>query len=206
MNTPFCRYGCARHDIEKSKHSPWHLKQEMQAQAWARRYRNDWRLKLISCYTHIYKIIANHPTYILWNAGSWTRLGIRSKSGCFGEFTQDQEATLPSWTILEDVQYPLQIRFGFTSGGTSGKEPSCQCRRLKRHGFNLWVSKIPWSRKWEPTPVFHGQRSLTSYNPWGCKQLDTTSPLSAHTPLPWEFFAPARLMLHYSPCPALDTW
>ena len=29
----------------------------------------------------------------------------------------------------------------------SGKEPSCQCRRLKRLGFNLWVRKIPWRRE-----------------------------------------------------------
>ena len=29
-------------------------------------------------------------------------------------------------------------------GGTSGKEPTCQCRRHKRWGFNPWVGKIPW--------------------------------------------------------------
>ena len=33
-------------------------------------------------------------------------------------------------------------------------------------------SKIPWRRKWQPTPVFlpgesHGQRSLVAYSPWG---------------------------------------
>ena len=32
--------------------------------------------------------------------------------------------------------------------------------------------KIPWRRKWQPTPVFlpgevHGQRSLIGYSPWG---------------------------------------
>ena len=37
--------------------------------------------------------------------------------------------------------------------------------------FNLWVGKIPWSRKWQPTPVFlpgksHGQRSPVGYSPW----------------------------------------
>ena len=40
--------------------------------------------------------------------------------------------------------------------------------------FDPWVGKIPWRRKWEPTPVFlpgesHGQRSLATYGPWGCK-------------------------------------
>ena len=28
-------------------------------------------------------------------------------------------------------------------GGTSGKEPACQCRRRKRRGFDPWVGKIP---------------------------------------------------------------
>ena len=38
--------------------------------------------------------------------------------------------------------------------------------------FSLWVSKIPWRRKWQPSPVFlpgesHGERSLEGYSPWG---------------------------------------
>ena len=45
------------------------------------------------------------------------------------------------------------------------KEPTCQCRRHKRLRFEPWVGKIPWSRKWLPTPVFlpgepHGKRRL----------------------------------------------
>ena len=43
--------------------------------------------------------------------------------------------------------------------------------------------RFPRSRKWQPTPVFlprklHGQRSLSGYNTWGCKKLDTTERLS----------------------------
>ena len=38
--------------------------------------------------------------------------------------------------------------------GHSSKESTCQCRRHKRHGFDPWVGKIPWSRKWQPAPVF----------------------------------------------------
>jgi len=30
------------------------------------------------------------------------------------------------------------------SAGASGKESICQCRRHKRHWFDLWVEKIPW--------------------------------------------------------------
>ena len=41
------------------------------------------------------------------------------------------------------------------------------------------VGKIPWRRKWRPTPVFlpgesHGQRSLAGYGPWDGKESDTT--------------------------------
>ena len=42
----------------------------------------------------------------------------------------------------------------------SGKESICQCRRCKRCGFNPWVGKISWSRKWQPTPVFFLENSL----------------------------------------------
>ena len=54
------------------------------------------------------------------------------------------------------------------------------CLQCRRPGFNPWVRKIPWRRKWQPTPVFslpgesRGQRSLVGYSPWGCKELDMT--------------------------------
>ena len=56
----------------------------------------------------------------------------------------------------------------------SGKESTCQFRRCKRHGFEPWVRKIPWSQKWQPTPVSlpgksHGQRSLAGYSSWDCR-------------------------------------
>ena len=43
-----------------------------------------------------------------------------------------------------------------------GKESASQCRRC---GFDPWVEKIPWRRKWQPTLVFlpgesNGQRNL----------------------------------------------
>ena len=61
------------------------------------------------------------------------------------------------------------IREGFP-GGISGKEPTCQCRRCKRWGFDPWVRKSPWKRAWQCTPVFlsgesHGQKSLVGYSP-----------------------------------------
>ena len=63
--------------------------------------------------------------------------------------------------------------------GASGKEPASQCRGRKRHGFYPEVGKIPWSKNWQPTPVFlpresHGQRSLVDCSPWVHKELDMT--------------------------------
>ena len=44
-------------------------------------------------------------------------------------------------------------------GGASGKEPTCQCRRHKRLGFDPWVGKIPWRRAWQPSPAFLPEES-----------------------------------------------
>ena len=48
--------------------------------------------------------------------------------------------------------------------------------------FDPWVGKIPWRRKWQPTPVLlpgksHGWRILVGYSPWGCKESDITEQL-----------------------------
>ena len=45
--------------------------------------------------------------------------------------------------------------------------------------------KIPWRRKWQPTPVFlpgesHGQRSLLGCSPRGRKESDATERLHFH--------------------------
>ena len=61
----------------------------------------------------------------------------------------------------------------------SGKESPCQCSWCRTCGFSLWLRKIPWRRKWQPTPVFlpgksRGQRSMEGYSPLGCKESDTT--------------------------------
>ena len=52
-------------------------------------------------------------------------------------------------------------------------------RRHRKHRFDPWVGKIPWRRKWQPTPVFlpgesHGQGKLVGYSSWGSKELDMT--------------------------------
>ena len=62
-------------------------------------------------------------------------------------------------------------------------EPAHQCRGRKRCGWDPWVGKIRWRRKWHPAPVFlpgrsHGQRSLVGWSPWGHTKSQTR--LSTH--------------------------
>ena len=70
-------------------------------------------------------------------------------------------------------------------------------------GFIPGIREIPWSRKWQPTPVFsagksHGQRSVVGCSPQGRKESYTTeqararahththTPTHPHTPPPVE--------------------
>ena len=65
-------------------------------------------------------------------------------------------------------------------GGSDGKEHARQCRRPS---FDPWIRKIPWRRKWQPTPLFlpgefNGQRSLMGYSPGDRKELDTADSIT----------------------------
>ena len=56
--------------------------------------------------------------------------------------------------------------------------------------FDPWDRKIPWRREWQPTPVFlpgesHGQRNLTSFSPWGCKESGTNEQLTHTLVVQW---------------------
>jgi len=49
--------------------------------------------------------------------------------------------------------------------------------------LDIRVGKIPWKKKWKPTPGFisgeyHGQRRLTGYSPWDYKLPDMTEQLT----------------------------
>ena len=84
----------------------------------------------------------------------------------------------PKWIKDLNVKARTTELLGF-SGGASGKESTCQCRRRQRREFYTLVRKSPWRREWLLTPVFlpgefHWQRSLAGCGPWGCKKLDRT--------------------------------
>ena len=73
---------------------------------------------------------------------------------------------------LAPLLFPGAQNYLLSPGGTSGKEPACQCRR---RGFHPWVRKILWRKKWQPILVFlPGTEEPGGYSPWGLKELDST--------------------------------
>ena len=71
----------------------------------------------------------------------------------------------------------IRLACGGFPGGAADKESASQCRRRKRRGFDPWISKIPWRRKWQPTPEFlpgksHRQKTLAGFGPWDHKESD----------------------------------
>ena len=89
-------------------------------------------------------MVSRTAIFKTWVAGWVGRLLGRSSTG--GDVQASERIMLPGGSVgKQSVERPL---------------PQCQ-----RPGFSPWIRKIPWRRKWQPTPVFlpeefHGQRSL----------------------------------------------
>ena len=79
------------------------------------------------------------------------------------------------WATVHGVSKELdktEQHFTFEPQWLSSKRIYLQYRRLR---FDPWVGKIPWRRKWQPTPVFlprksYEQRRLVDYSPQGSKE------------------------------------
>ena len=74
--------------------------------------------------------------------------------------------------------YWLYYKWGFPGG-------ACQCRRCKRCGFDPWVRKIPWSRKWQSTQYYYLENSIDKGAwqtiVWGHEESGTTEHASTIT-------------------------
>ena len=110
-------------------------------------------------------------------------------------YFQDPTTSLTSWIfivlkknlllfsitfVFSDVIFsmPIIVPRGFP-GRTVIKNLPANAGDTQRHGFSLWVGKIPWRKKWQSTPEFlpekfHGERSPADYNPWGWRESNTT--------------------------------
>ena len=64
------------------------------------------------------------------------------------------------------------------------KNPPAVQETCRRHGFDPWVRKLPWWRKWQSIPIFlpgksHEQRSLMGCSPQGHTGSDVTEQLNS---------------------------
>ena len=83
-----------------------------------------------------------------------------------------------SKSYINQILNPCGMSGSFPDGSVI-KESTSQCKRHRKWEFSPWVRKVPWRRKWQPTPILlpgksHGQRCMVGYNPWGYKELDMT--------------------------------
>ena len=54
----------------------------------------------------------------------------------------------------------------------SGKQFACNAN-CRRRGFNSWVGKISWKRKWQPTPVFLPGESPRTEESGGLQSIES---------------------------------
>ena len=70
------------------------------------------------------------------------------------------------------------------SGGSVVKNPPANARRCGRCGFDPWVRKIPWRRKWQLLQYSCWENSMTEepgrLQWWGLKESKMTEWLSTH--------------------------
>ena len=94
----------------------------------------------------------------------------------------DLSLNLPKFMSIESVRPIISGRgetgiYLFPEIGVSlvaqlVKNPPAEQESWVQFGFDPWVGKIPWRRKWQPTPISlpgksHRQRSLMGYSTWG---------------------------------------
>ena len=96
-------------------------------------------------------------------------LNLRSGKITHKRTNTDKKALGKHWKRLEWCSHRPRKAWRWLSG----KESACQCSSCD---FSLWDRKIPWRRKWQPTPVFlpgkfHGQRSLAKLQSMGSQRV-----------------------------------
>ena len=116
----------------------------------------DWLLSIIMFIISIVKI---------WREWCWSKCMDSRTNKALGDFGRS-----PVFVLVQAA--------GWLPRWLSAKELACQSKRC---GFDSWVEKIPWRRKWQPTPWV----CLPGESPWTeepnhgfTKELDMTEQLS----------------------------
>ena len=103
-------------------------------------------------------------------------LGKSDQEGCFQKTEKRKKRMEVSANIVTDcnskIGDPLE-------DWLSGKESPSIAGDIGDRGSIPGFRKIPWRRKWQPTPGFlleksHAQRSLVGYSLWGPEESDMT--------------------------------
>ena len=100
-----------------------------------------------------------------------------------------------SFIDIIDIYHFISIRVGL-HWWLSDNELVCQSRR---HGFDPWIRKIPWRRKWQPTWLFLLEKSQWTeesggLTPWGRKKSQTwlhdwtTTKYKARSMMSWYMY------------------
>ena len=90
---------------------------------------------------------------------------------------QSEGLVFPSLLSLESIAFEVHEAYLKSGpGGAIGKISAFRCRWC---GFDPWVGKILWRRKWQTATVFlpgkfHGQRSLAGATVHGIEESDMT--------------------------------
>ena len=95
---------------------------------------------------------------------------------------EGKTANICQTVTMSDGFYIFIDFLRFTEGLPGVSDSKSICLQCGRPGFDPWVGKVPWRRKWQSTPVLlpgkaHGWRNLVGYSPWGCKDYDMTERL-----------------------------
>ena len=95
-----------------------------------------------------------------------------------------QGSPLEHFSLLKNNprDFPCGPEVRSSPRGSDGRSICLQCGRP---GFDPWMGKILWRRKWQLTPgplpgKFHGWRSLVGYGPWGHRVGHDWSDLAQH--------------------------
>ena len=124
-----------------------------------------WILKLQDIISHPY-IIRKQSLVHCW----WRRIAIRTHINSWWDCNYEKitwhyllSSTWAHYKTYTFYSYMWPLRYSplwASQVVLAVKNLTAKCRRHKRCRFELWVWKIPWSRKWQPTPVFLLENSM----------------------------------------------